>query len=87
MFLIINMPSPIIKTAQGIFYKRKDGAWIRKGGKFVKVGKNKYKHLPHYSKHIVREKGKKIGDYYRKATIPWGKDASKKRRRYPQAYD
>ena len=28
------MPSPVIRTSQGVFYRRKDGAWIKKKGKF-----------------------------------------------------
>ena len=77
------MPSPVIRTSQGVFYRRKDGAWIKKKGRFVKVGKNKYRNRVHYSKHIVRVKGKKIGDAYRK-----GRKAKRKLvRRYPQEYD
>lgn len=70
------MPSPKKKIGDLVFYRRKDGAWVKQGGTFVKVGKNRYKNKPHYSLHI-----KKL-DAKRRARIN-----RKLRKRYPQAYD
>ncbi len=69
------MPSPAEKRVEGKFYRRKDGAWVKIRGRMVKVGADKYKHLPHYSKHSVSS------DRKRRAR------KSKKRRKYPHAFD
>ena len=70
------MPSPVKKYSGVKFYRRSDGAWVRKKGEFVKVGKNNYTHLPHYSMRDTKR------DRKRRA-----KKSYKLRRRYPQEYD
>ena len=70
------MPSPVIKTSQGVFYRRKDGAWIKKKGKFVKVGKNKYRNRVHYAKRDIKKDRKRRATKSRKLV-----------RRYPHEYD
>lgn len=35
------MPSPVKKFPKGKFYKREDGAWIKKKGMMKKVGSDK----------------------------------------------
>ena len=68
------MPSPV-KTG---FYRRKDGAWVKIKGRFVKVGANKYPNKPHYAKKTPTRDRKIRG---RKAPT------RKALRRYPHHYD
>ena len=66
------MPSKPVRTKKGIFYRRKGGAWIRRRGIFIHVGKGK----GNWSLHDIRK------DRKRKA-----KENAKLAKRYPQAYD
>ena len=70
------MPSPVRDRQYGGFYRRKDGAYIKVGNIYKKVGANKYKNRVHYSKRNVRK------DRKRRAT-----KSPRLRRKYPQAYD
>lgn len=70
------MPSPIQIHGGKKYYRRSDGAFILKKGRYNKVGCNAYKDSVHYSK---RDIGK---DRKYRAT-----KSSKLRRSYPQQYD
>jgi len=70
------MPSPVKKYSGVRFYRRKDGAWVRKSGEFVKVGAKRYPHLVHYAMRDTKK------DRKRRA-----KKSYKLRRRYPHEYD
>ena len=69
------MPSPVRKTRSGVYYRRKDGAWIRVGKTFKRVGAKKYRHRVHYSKHLTKQD--------RKRHAKKGKEVKK----YSQVYD
>jgi len=65
------------------FYKRNDGAYIKQGNKYKKVGCDKYKKKQHYSQRNIES------DKKRKARSPNQRDklGHKYTQLYPHAYD
>ena len=72
------MPSPVKRTKKGSYYRRKNGAYVHVGRKYVEVGGSKYPNHHHYAKRSPSS------DRKRHASKPRNR---RKARRYPQAYD